>query len=87
MGKGGLLKTVRPYKTTLLILALLVIIVFSIFNTKKGKIIENLPQGKTESSGNKGKTESSGNKGTTESSGNKGTTGQPLTPDKKTNNK
>ncbi len=87
MGKGGLLKTVRPYKTTLLILALLVIIVFSIFNTKKGKIIENLPQGKTESSGNKGKTESSGNKGTTESSGNKGTTGQPLTPDIKTNNK
>jgi hypothetical protein len=41
MGKGGLLKTVRPYKSTLLILALLLIIVFSIFNTKKGKIIEH----------------------------------------------
>jgi hypothetical protein len=41
MGKGGLLKTLRPYKSTLLILALLLIIVFSIFNTKKGKIIEH----------------------------------------------
>ena len=96
MGKGGLLKTLRAYKSTLLIFALLLIIAFSIFNTQKRKIIENLPQGKTESSGNKGttessgnkgKTESSGNKGTTESSGNKGTTGQPLTPAIKTNNK
>jgi hypothetical protein len=41
MGKGGLLKTLRAYKSTLLILALLLIIVFSIFNTKKGKIIEH----------------------------------------------
>jgi len=42
MGKGGLLKTVRPYKSTLLIFALLLIIAFSIFNTKKGKIIEHV---------------------------------------------
>jgi hypothetical protein len=41
MGKGGLLKTVRAYKSTLLILALLLIIVFSIFNTQKRKIIEH----------------------------------------------
>jgi hypothetical protein len=41
MGKGGLLKTLRPYKSTLLILALLLIIVFSIFNTQKRKIIEH----------------------------------------------
>jgi hypothetical protein len=41
MGKGGLLKTVRHYKSTLLIMALLLIIIFSIFNTKKGKIIEH----------------------------------------------
>jgi hypothetical protein len=41
MGKGGLLKTLRAYKSTLLILALLLIIVFSIFNTQKRKIIEH----------------------------------------------
>ena len=42
MGKSGLLKTLIPYKSTLLILALLLIIAFSIFNTKKRKLIENL---------------------------------------------
>lgn len=42
MAKGGLLKTLRPYKTSLIMLALLIIIVFSIFNTKKEKQIENL---------------------------------------------
>jgi hypothetical protein len=41
MGKSGLLKTLRSYKSTLLILALLLIIIFSIFNTQKRKIIEH----------------------------------------------
>jgi hypothetical protein len=75
MGKGGLLKTLRAYKSTLLIFALLLIIVFSIFNTKKGKIIENLTQGRT------GPTKTTGTTGTTE------TTGQPTTPTIRTNNK
>lgn len=41
MRKGGLLKTLRSYKSTLLIFALLLIIAFSIFNTQKRKIIEH----------------------------------------------
>ena len=71
MRKGGLLKTLRSYKSTLLIFALLLIIAFSIFNTKKRKLIENLE----------------GSKGTSGTSGTSGTTGQPTTPAIRTNNK
>jgi hypothetical protein len=80
MGKGGLLKTLRPYKSTLLIFALLLIIAFSIFNTKKRTLIENLEGSKGTT---KGTTEGT-TKGTTKTTE---TTGQPLTPAIKTNNK
>jgi hypothetical protein len=83
MGKGGLLKTLRPYKSTLLIFALLLIIAFSIFNTQKRKLIENL-EGSKGTTGTTKTTKTSGTTGTTEKSG---TTEKPLTPAIKTNNK
>jgi hypothetical protein len=86
MGKGGLLKTLRPYKSTLLIFALLLIIAFSIFNTQKRKLIENLVDSK-DSKGSKGSKGTTKTTGTTEPSGNNVTTGQPLTPAIRTNNK
>jgi hypothetical protein len=76
MRKGGLLKTLRAYKSTLLIFALLLIIAFSIFNTQKRKLIENLE-------GFKGTTGTT--KGTTKTTGQP--TGQPTTPTIRTNNK
>ena len=86
MGKGGLLKTLRPYKSTLLIFALLLIIAFSIFNTQKRKLIENL-EGSKGTKGTTGTTKTAGTTKTTKTTGTTGTTGQPLTPAIRTNNK
>lgn len=71
MRKDGLLKNLRKYKTILLILALLLIILFSIFNAQKRTIIENLQQ-KTATGQEQPKEQP---------------TGKPIIPEKRTNNK
>ena len=75
MRKDGLLKNLRKYKTILLILALLLIILFSIFNAQKRTIIENLQQ-KTATGQEQPKGQPTGQP-----------TGQPIIPEKRTNNR